>query len=499
MVPLRLFALCGALLFCGLFATSAAGAATTRFAVPGGDLMATNDCTVATAPCSLSRALAAAAAGDTISLAAGSYDLAAVALPDLPLAWQATDAGPGQAPRPDVRGRRADDRRDAGPVRVVVRRARDRQHERATPAAAFAAVKVEPAAAVTISASAVNGRSCVDAPDAAGVTIERSTLSTSGSGTCADLPAQSTLRSSSVDRSLMLLPEDPPPVVVTTRARRGQRHPGRAEPRRARTPSRAACAPSAAPGSRARGWSSTRSPAASPTTREASSPIGAARRDVAGRRLDGDRDERSRPVRRQLLRTARTAPSSRTTWSRPTRSPAAGSPTSWRRCSLACSLDSDCDDGLIHIDHSDFAMRVPAAGPVRRGVSTHHRGRREHRRRPAVRRRRSTSTTTCSPARPRSTPARRSTRRCRPTSTAPPGCRATRRTSAPTRRPLPRRRWPTHRLPATPASSRSARAAARPAPPKGDGVPPLHPFVSALKFSPARFRVAAAAPRSASP
>ena len=72
-----------------LLASTASAAATTRFASPGGDTTGA-PCTSVAAPCSLTAALGSAEAGDSLSLAAGSYDLAAVQLPAVPLHWIST-------------------------------------------------------------------------------------------------------------------------------------------------------------------------------------------------------------------------------------------------------------------------------------------------------------------------------------------------------------------------------------------------------------------------
>ena len=69
-----------------------ASAATTRFASPGG-VTTPSACTDAASPCSLPVALGSAQAGDTVSLGAGAYDFQAIALPQVPLHWVATNKG----------------------------------------------------------------------------------------------------------------------------------------------------------------------------------------------------------------------------------------------------------------------------------------------------------------------------------------------------------------------------------------------------------------------
>src|SRR3954453_21113539 len=79
-----------ALALCALGAGPASAAGITRFASPDGNAKP-SECLDAAAPCTLPVALAHPGAGDTISLAAGSYDVSAVALPRVPLHWKATD------------------------------------------------------------------------------------------------------------------------------------------------------------------------------------------------------------------------------------------------------------------------------------------------------------------------------------------------------------------------------------------------------------------------
>src|SRR3954447_26572788 len=78
------------LALCALGAVPASAAATNRFAAPDGSA-SPSECADAAAPCKLSVALASTAAGDTISLAAGSYDVGGGALPRVPLHWRPTD------------------------------------------------------------------------------------------------------------------------------------------------------------------------------------------------------------------------------------------------------------------------------------------------------------------------------------------------------------------------------------------------------------------------
>ena len=67
-----------------------ASAATTRFASPSGTTTP-SACTAVASPCSLPIALGSAQAGDTLSLDAGTYDVQAIALPQVPLhGWPRT-------------------------------------------------------------------------------------------------------------------------------------------------------------------------------------------------------------------------------------------------------------------------------------------------------------------------------------------------------------------------------------------------------------------------
>ena len=79
----RLLVMALLLAACGAAASPAVGAVT-RFASPTGSATP-SECADRNAPCTLAVALAHPGAGDTISLAGGTYDMAGVALPAVPM------------------------------------------------------------------------------------------------------------------------------------------------------------------------------------------------------------------------------------------------------------------------------------------------------------------------------------------------------------------------------------------------------------------------------
>jgi hypothetical protein len=86
----HVFAIVLAVSALGALGAEPASAATTRFASPGGTTTP-SACTAVASPCSLPIALGSAQAGDTLSLDAGTYDVQAIALPQVPLhGWPRT-------------------------------------------------------------------------------------------------------------------------------------------------------------------------------------------------------------------------------------------------------------------------------------------------------------------------------------------------------------------------------------------------------------------------
>jgi hypothetical protein len=362
MSPLRPVALLGALLACCLSTAGAASAATTRFAAPGGDVMAQNDCTTAPLPCSLSRALAASATGDAISLAPGSYDLDAVTLPAFPLNWQATS--PDAAARPVLASKTA-----APAIDITATRSGSTftgvEIDSTSPPGptAFAAVKVEAGAKVAISDSTLTGRSCVDAAAAGAVAIDHSQLTTSTNAACVTLPVQSTLRTSTVARGTPLSTEDPPPVVVTGGLVEDTKITGGL---RLASPGAIARRVNSVGGVGVVGQGLVTDSVARGTSKDeggivADAPHGGTLRVVAStaigmRGLGLAASDSSGPQDGSVVPNTIVA----------TDTIARGDTADIGVAVLsACDLDSDCKAGRISIDHSDFATRQPATPPTR--------------------------------------------------------------------------------------------------------------------------------------
>ncbi|MFN8109343.1 MAG: choice-of-anchor Q domain-containing protein [Thermoleophilia bacterium] len=192
----------------GLTAGQAA-AAVTRYASPTGGATP-SECTDPNAPCTLAVALAHPGAGDTISLAGGPYDMQAIPLPAVPLNWVATDP----AARPTLTS--------AGPMATLnlgftqsgtVVDGVDVNNTH-TPTN-VAAISVAAGTSATVRNATITGGSCIDAPDSGPLTIERATLTSRVSATCMVLGHQSVVRSSTVGRTNGLVFGTPPPSVTT--------------------------------------------------------------------------------------------------------------------------------------------------------------------------------------------------------------------------------------------------------------------------------------------
>jgi hypothetical protein len=175
-------------------ATSPAAAPTIRYASPTG-ISKTVSCTAPDAPCSLSMAVKAAQAGDTLSLAEGSYDLKGLALPSLPLHWQPTDpqtrpvlTSSGAAPTIDLIAAQS----GTSFVHLEI------DNTNTTSLTHQPALRLESGTAAEVRSSILVGRACVNALDAGPVTIEDSTLTTTAGATCLSLGPQSAVRRSVV-------------------------------------------------------------------------------------------------------------------------------------------------------------------------------------------------------------------------------------------------------------------------------------------------------------
>ncbi len=196
---------------CGWLASSTL--AVTRYAAPSGRIEAST-CTDPAAPCTLSTALDSAQAEDTISLANGSYDLMAKALPAFPLHWLPTEpqtrpvissnsALPTLSLTAAQSGTTFDHLQIDNTAKAVMQ-------ERPT------ALALGPGTDATIRSSVISGFSCIAAPDAGKVEIDDSTIDATAATTCLDLSADSALRRSSVQPpEAVIAPALPPPLVVT--------------------------------------------------------------------------------------------------------------------------------------------------------------------------------------------------------------------------------------------------------------------------------------------
>ena len=194
----------------------AAAATTTRFASPDGSA-SPSECTAMASPCTLPVALGAAQAGDTLSLAGGTYNLGRMTLPPVPLHWAPTDprtrpvlTSPLAAPTLDLTAAQS------GTSLQGLEVDNTNPGQFSNPQSFPPALRVGSGVAATVRSSILTSRTrCVEASGSGPLTIEDSTLSTATISFCALLGPQSTLRRSTVGRSAAELPASPPPVVVT--------------------------------------------------------------------------------------------------------------------------------------------------------------------------------------------------------------------------------------------------------------------------------------------
>jgi hypothetical protein len=200
----------GCMLATGVSIASPA-AATTRFASAAGR-STPSTCTDPASACSLPTALASAGQRDTVSLANGRYDVAAVTLPSLPLSWVATD----EQTRPILTSAAA-----APTLNLTAAQSGSSFEHLEIDNTNTAAGKGQPAlqlaagVAATISSSVVSGGRCIEALDAGPLTIEDSTLSTTGGIYCARLGPMSRLERSTVGSERPLTGAAPPPMLVS--------------------------------------------------------------------------------------------------------------------------------------------------------------------------------------------------------------------------------------------------------------------------------------------
>ena len=195
-------------------AASGADATTTRYASPAVliPLDTQGACTDISAPCSLPAALRSANPGDTISLAAGTYNAGALVLPPEPLHWVATDP----ATRPVITSGLAVPTLDLTAAQSGTSfDGLEIDNTDHTSPLSTAALQLETGVSAAVRSSVLSARRCVQAPASGPLTIDDSTMSTTSNTWCLGLGALSTVRHSTIGRSANLLPEIPSPVVRT--------------------------------------------------------------------------------------------------------------------------------------------------------------------------------------------------------------------------------------------------------------------------------------------
>lgn len=201
-----------ALALCALGAASAS-AATTRYAAPVGTTSA-SECTDPSTPCALPVALAHPVAGDTVSLAAGTYDVQGLVLPLVPLHWVATNQGARPVLTSAAPG-------DTVELSFPSSGSSFEGVEIDNTSTLGVALAVDPAVDATVRSTVLRAPHCVlqgDLPSeqlAGELTIEDSTLSNPVGRTCATLGPASILRRSSVSQTAGIATQTPPAAVVT--------------------------------------------------------------------------------------------------------------------------------------------------------------------------------------------------------------------------------------------------------------------------------------------
>ena len=344
-----------ALVLCGLWAASAA-AATTRFASPDGTTTPSS-CTDVASPCSLPVALTNAQAADTISLAAGTYDVQALVLPQVPLHWVATN----RATRPVLTS--------AGLAATVFLTG-------AQSGSVFEGLEIDntsttaPALGTndgvdaTVRSAVLKGPHCVSQPDGDQVpgelTIEDSTLSGPVGRTCATLGPSSILRRSVVSLTSGIATQTPPAAVVSE---------GLVEDTQIDGGLQLTGATAVARRVTASGWTGISGQGLIvDSVARAVGSLGAA---VA---VDTPHGGTLRVINVTAVAPAAPALEARDVVTAGTSvdfntlvvsdSVARGAPTDLRATTspLACPIGMTCEFGLIRIDHSNFVSRQPAAG-----------------------------------------------------------------------------------------------------------------------------------------
>jgi hypothetical protein len=345
----------------GVLTAGSAAAATTRYAAPTAQPKA-SDCTNVADPCPLTGALDQAQAGDTISLVVGTYDVPAT-LPPVALRWEPTD----RRTRPKLTSDGAAPTIALGPAQsgsVFDGLAIDKTQVAALAPSATPALQVGPGVAATVRASVIQGNACIDAPDAGALTIEASTLTSPADWTCANLGVHSTLRHSTVSRIGVLNKATVPASVITTGVVEDTQVDGGLQ----------LVGPAAlARRVRASGWTAIWGEGL---------VVDSLARGGNGAAIAADAPQGGtlRVVNTTAVATGAPALLARVRSATPPIAPnvlevsnaiARGGPSDIEATDIAlCKIDQPCAPGEIAIDHSNFAVRVPAANAPGRGVIT---------------------------------------------------------------------------------------------------------------------------------
>ena len=240
----------------------------------------------------------------------------------------------------------------------------DKTQVMALEASATPALQVGPGVAATVHATVIQGNAYVDAPDAGALTIDESTLTSPADWTCANLGVHSTLRHSTVDRIGVLNKASVPASVVTK---------GTVEDTQVDGGLQLAGPSAVVRRVRASGWTAIWGEGLVVDTL-ARGGNGAA---IAA---DAPQGETLRVVNTTAVATGAPALLARVRSATPPIAPnvlevsnaiARGGPSDVEATDIAlCKLEQPCAPGEIAIDHSNFAVRVPAANAPGRGVIT---------------------------------------------------------------------------------------------------------------------------------
>ena len=137
--------------------------------------------------------------GDTISLADGSYDLGKLTFPAMPLNWRPTDPNT----RPVLTSSGAKPTIDVGSAQSgSAFEHLEIDHAPTGPLTSPDALRVEPGMTATVRSSVIKAPRCIFAPEAGQLTVQDSALTGLSTAPCLITDAQFSLRHSTVDRAL---------------------------------------------------------------------------------------------------------------------------------------------------------------------------------------------------------------------------------------------------------------------------------------------------------